>query len=189
MNDQPTGGDQAATGHTTYLGYAPKTLAPSLMSSAGPSKAVKAGFYEVAGKSAQLSSLLSRRARALQKHRVNAPAAPKAKAAGSTIKCIPDQPRTDCAFTWYYGTRGGAVPLTAVTVYSYDTNNICGNAAAYPGASWAGSFVCTTSHAFSSHPYNGSWRTPWAGPAAAAAGTTGYQSASGVGVAIAAYNT
>lgn len=190
IDPDPNGGDLSApaNGRTTYLGYAPKALAPSLMRRAGPSTAVKAGFYEVVGKNTQLSSLLSRRAQAFQKHRVSVPAAPKAKKSdfGPYYQCIPSEPRYACQWTWFYGTWGQQQQLDGVMVASLDGNNICGNAALSPGYPWAGAFVCTTSYPVS-HPYNGSSRFGWAGPAGLVGGP-GYPSASGIGWARAYYH-
>lgn len=183
----PQRGGLTSAGPDIHLGFVPTTLAPALAHSVagqGLTASIKSGFYKVSGKSSRLSSLLgrfSRHALSLQKRRVGV-LAPTAKAAQAVVgtDCIPGAAageglpgHVNCDRTFYYGVFAYQHHIRQVTVSSWDGNNICGNAADAYGT-WAGVDICSTG-AWFSKGYNGTARSPWAGP--------GYPSASGIGTA------
>jgi hypothetical protein len=184
----PRRGGLTSAGPEIHLGFVPTALAPALARSVtgqGVTAVIKSGFYKVSGKSPQLSSLLGRfshHALSLQKRRAGVPAAPTATAAQAIVgtDCIPGAAageglpgHTNCDRTFYYGVFAYQHNIRQITVSSWDGNKICGNAADAYGT-WAGVDICST-NTYWSKAYNGSPRSPWAGP--------GYPSASGIGTA------
>ncbi len=184
---QRAGLTSAGSAPEIKLGFVPPALAPALAGSIagqGATAAIKSGFYKVSGKSLRLSSLLgrfSRHALSLQK-RSGVLAGPTAKAAQAVVgtDCIPGAAageglpgHTNCDKVFYGGWFAYQHNIRQITVSSWDGNKICGNAADIYGT-WAGVDICST-NSYWSKAYNGSPRSPWAGP--------GYPSASGIGTA------